>query len=483
MVPAPDYARNGTVPFVSHDGRLHADAGPLHVCIRGTRDIDTAQQTLTMRAGETIAFALTTSEVADCDDQPWSVERARVLLRETREFWWRWIGQVRYDGPYQELVWRSALALKLMTYAPTGAIIAAPTTSLPEQIGGGRNWDYRFTWLRDASFTLYAFFQLGLSEEARHFFAWLTRIGIGGNHHPTIDNLYTLDGHRNPHEITLDHLEGYRGSCPVRIGNGAARQLQLDVYGEVLDSAYLYARYGGEIGGELWEDLRAIVDLAIARWEEPDSSIWEVRGGERHFTYSKVMCWTAVDRGLRLAERYGLPHDSERWRQARMRIHRRVMREGFSKQLNAFTQYLQGDVLDASLLRMAQVRFLPMRDRRLASTVDAIAEGLREGVLIRRYRPRETPDGVPGDEGAFLMCSYWLIDAYAHLGRLEDAERLFEQVASFQAACGLLSEEADGRTGELLGNFPQAFTHLALVGAAVNIERLRHKQLGKHGLH
>ncbi|HXA28146.1 MAG TPA: glycoside hydrolase family 15 protein [Candidatus Angelobacter sp.] len=482
MMPAPDYARDGMVPFASHNGRLHADAGPLHICIRASCDMDGPRQTLTLRAGDAIAFAMVTSESEDCDDdQPWSVERARVLLRETREYWWKWIGQVRYDGPYQELVWRSALALKLMTYSPTGAIIAAPTTSIPEQIGGTRNWDYRFTWLRDASFTLYAFFQLGLTEEAHHFFAWLTRIGIGGNHHPTIDNLYTLDGHRNPHEVVLDHLEGYRGSRPVRIGNGAARQLQLDVYGEVLDSAYLYARFGGEVGGDvrgdLWQDLRAIVELAIARWEEPDSSIWEVRGGERHFTYSKVMCWVAVDRGLRLAERYGLPHDSERWRQARMRIHRRVMRDGFNRKLNAFTQTLGGDTLDASLLRMAQVRFLPMRDARMVSTIDAIAAGLREGVLIRRYL-RESSDGVPGDEGAFLMCSYWLVDAYAHLGRLEDAERLFEQVSSFQATCGLLAEEADGRTGELLGNFPQAFTHLALVGAAVNIERLRHREMG-----
>jgi GH15 family glucan-1,4-alpha-glucosidase len=482
MAPAPDYGRNGAVPLAAHDGRLHADAGRLHICIRGSGGIDAPQQTFTLRAGEAVAYALIASDSQDCDDQPWTVERARVLLRETREFWWRWIGTVRYDGPYQEPVWRSALALKLMTYSPTGAIIAAPTTSLPELIGGERNWDYRFTWLRDAAFTLYAFFQLGLTDEAHAFFDWLARIGIGGSDHPGVDNLYTLDGGRNAHEYTLDHLEGYRGSRPVRIGNGAARQLQLDVYGEVMDSAYLYARFGGGITQQLWKELRAIVDLAIARWEEPDSSIWEVRGGERHFTYSKVMCWTAVDRGLRIAERYGLPHDAERWRTARTRIHRRVVAEGFSTRLNAFTQSLGSEVLDASLLRMLQVRFLPDRDPRLAGTVDAIAERLREGVLVRRYRSHETQDGLPGGEGAFLLCSFWLVDAYAHLGRLEEAERLFERLLSLQAGCGLFSEEADGRTGDLLGNYPQAFTHLALVGAAVNIERLRHRQLGVRGL-
>jgi GH15 family glucan-1,4-alpha-glucosidase len=482
MVPAPGYARDEMVPFSVDDGRFHAEMGHLHICIRGSARVDKPRQMLTLRAGDSVAYALITSDANDCGDDEWSLERARALLRETREFWWRWVSKVHYDGPYQEPVWRSALALKLMTYTPSGAIIAAPSTSLPEQIGGQRNWDYRFTWLRDASFTLYAFFQLGLVEEAHAFFNWLMRIGIGDSGKPRLDNLYTLDGHRNPHEFVLDHLDGYRGSRPVRVGNGAARQLQLDVYGEVLDSAYLYARFGGEIAPELWKDLRAIVDLAIARWEEPDSSIWEVRGGERHFTYSKMMCWVAVDRGLRLAARYGLPHDEARWKTARNRIHRRVVAEGFSKRCNAFTQSLGSDVLDASMLRMAQVRFLPDRDPRLVSTVERIATDLRDGVLVRRYNPEETDDGLPGGEGAFLACSFWLVDAYAHMGDLEQAQRLFERMLSFLPPCGLLSEEADPRTGDLLGNFPQAFTHLSLVGAAVNIERLRHRQLGTHGL-
>jgi GH15 family glucan-1,4-alpha-glucosidase len=482
IVPAPGYAQGSTETFHAEEGRYHGDTETLHVCVRATRRIDGPRHVLEMRAGDVVAFALCTNTPGECDPLPWSVERAMGLSREAQEFWWRWAGRIRYDGPYQEPVLRSALALKLMTYSPTGAIIAAPTTSLPERIGGERNWDYRYTWLRDASFTLYAFFQLGLTEEAMGFFAWLSNIGVGRRGHPGVDNLYTLDGERNVAERTLDHLDGYRGSRPVRIGNGAARQLQLDVYGEVLDSAYLYARFGGDISKALWKELRAIVDLTIARWQEPDSSIWEVRGGERHFTYSKLMCWVAVDRGLRLAERYRLPHDAERWRSARLAIHRRVVMHGWSEKQQAFAQSLGSDVLDASVLRMSQVRFLSDRDPRIASTVDAIARRLREGPLVRRYRTEESDDGVSGDEGAFLMCSFWLVDAYAHLGRLEDAQRLFERLLTFGSGCGLFSEEADDRTGELLGNYPQAFTHLALVGAAVNIERLRHRQLSPHGL-
>jgi len=482
IVPAPDYARRTASSFASEDGRYHGDTGALHVCIRASSPLEGPRETLDMSAGDSIAFALSTNDAGECDPLHWSVERARGLLRETQEFWWRWVGRIRYDGPYQEPVWRSALALKLMTYSPTGAIIAAPTTSLPEQIGGERNWDYRYTWLRDASFTLFALFQLGLTEEAHAFFQWLSHIGVGSSGHPGVDNLYTVEGKRNAPESTLDHLSGYRGSRPVRIGNGAARQLQLDVYGEVLDSAYLFARFGGEISRSLWKELSAIVELAIARWQEPDSSIWEVRGVERHFTYSAMMCWTAVDRGLRIAERYRLPHDSDRWRSARRTMHRRVVTKGWSEKRQAFAQTLGGDELDASLLRMSQVRFLPDRDPRIVSTVEAIAHHLREGVLVRRYRVEEAQDGLAGDEGAFLMCSYWLVDAYAHMGRLEDAQRLFERLLVFPSSCGLLAEEADARTGELLGNYPQAFTHLALVGAAVNIERRRHRELGAHGL-
>jgi GH15 family glucan-1,4-alpha-glucosidase len=482
MHPAPDSARADVSGFRGQGRRFHGDAAGQHLCIRATASLSGAHTEHHLTSGETIAFALSCSPSGRCPRDGWTVERAWDLYHQTTEYWWRWAQRITYHGPFTYPVQRSALALKLMTYAPTGAIVAAPSCSLPEAVGQGRNWDYRYTWLRDASFTLYAFFQLGLVDEATGFFGWLTELGIGSTT-GAIDNLYTIDGSRDTMEITLPHLTGYRRSRPVRVGNAAARQLQLDVYGEVLDSAYLWARFGGQIDARLWTELHAIVDLAIAQWELPDASIWEVRGANQHFTYSKVMCWVAVDRGLRIAERFGLRHDAERWRSARRAMHRRVIAQGWNPTLGAFSQTLGGDTCDAALLRMSQVRFLDDRDPRMRSTVDTIGRRLREGALVRRYLVEETDDGLGSDEGAFLMCSFWLVDALAHMGEVEDAERLFERLLCFSAPLGLLSEEADARTGELLGNYPQAFTHLALVGAAVNIERARHRRLSTRGLH
>jgi len=481
LQPAPDYGRVRPSSFRIEGQRMHGDAGALHVCVRGSVPMGGHTAEHRLQVGEALSFALSVSNAGECPREEWTVGEARSRLRITQDFWWHWAEGVRYSGPYQQPVWRSALALKLMTYAPTGAIVAAPTTSLPEAVGGVRNWDYRFTWLRDASFTLYAFFQLGLTDEAHQFFHWMVRSGIAVRGAP-LDNLYSLDGKRNMEERELRHLAGYRDSKPVRLGNGAAQQLQLDVYGEVLDSAYLFARFGGEISRRLWKELNDIVELAIAKWELPDASIWEVRGDDQHFTYSKMMCWVAVDRGLRIAERFGLPYDAPRWRSARRAIHRRVLSEGWNASLGSFTQTLGGSGLDAALLRMSQVRFLSTRDPRLRSTMRALATRLRDGELLRRYRLDETDDGLPGEEGAFLMCSFWLADALAHIGELEQAQRHFEQLLTFASPLGLLAEECDGRTGELLGNFPQAFTHLSLVGAAVNIERARHRTLAVKGL-
>ena len=480
--PAPDYA-DGRARFRAEGYRIHGNSETLHVCLQSTVAVTGPTVRWRMRAGDTIALALRSDKRGPCASprRLWSVEHARDLARTTQEYWWRWIDRCNYRGPYQEPVIRSALALKLMTYSPTGAIVAAPTTSLPEEVGGERNWDYRFTWLRDASFTLYAFFQVGMTAEANAFFAWLMRIGLG-RRGSDVANLYTLDGDPHADEHELSQLSGYRDSAPVRIGNAAIHQLQLDVYGELLDSAYVFARFGGVISRSLWSELRAVVNLAIDRWQLPDASIWEPRGQDQHYTYSKMMCWVAVDRGLRLAKRFALPHDEARWVAARRDIHRAVTSRGYSQRLRSFTQALDGEELDASLLRMTQVRFLPDSDPRLLSTIDAVATNLGRGVLVHRYDARTTADGIEGGEGAFLLCSFWLADALAHVGRLEDAQRWFEKLLAFASPLQLYSEEVDTRTGELLGNFPQAFTHLSLIGAAVNIERARHRALGVHGL-
>ena len=482
FVPKPEFGLSESQFEIDGERHIHANPGRLHLCLTSTIDLGATDTVFTLRSGETAAFALRSSRSGRCSSNAWTVERARQVMRRTRQFWWQWVGQVAYDGPYQEHVWRSALALKLMTYAPTGAIVAAPTTSLPEAIGGDRNWDYRFTWLRDASFTLFAFFQLGLVDEAEEFFGWLSQRHLGEGRR-RVPNLFNLSGGTRATEIELSHLEGYRRSRPVRIGNAASRQLQLDVYGEVLDSAYIYARFGGDISRTLWRELRAIVDLAIERWQLPDSSIWEVRSERRHFTYSKLMCWVAVDRGLRLAEHYHLPHDAVGWRRARRAIHRRITQEGWSPSRSSFTQTLGGDALDAAVLRMSQTRCLPDHDPRIVSTVRAIEEHLGSGELVKRYRLDESEDGLEGSEGGFFMTSFWLVDAMAHIGELEQAQRRFEHLLAFASPLGLFSEEVDPANGTLLGNFPQAFTHLALVGAAVNIERARRRRLGVRGLH
>jgi GH15 family glucan-1,4-alpha-glucosidase len=479
--PAPDFGRSEPQIAV-HERDFLVTAGAMDLSLSTSVALAGVDAVFTLHTGEAAAFGLCTGRAGRVEHPRWSVEMARGFLRTSQQYWWRWIQQVSYDGPYRQPVWRSALVLKLLTYSPTGAILAAPTTSLPESIGGPRNWDYRYTWLRDASFMLYAFFQLGLTSEAEEFFHWLTHRHLA-ERNTRLPNIFDLSGRAHLEEHELTHLDGYRHSRPVRVGNGAAFQLQLDVYGELMDSAYVYARFNHDISGELWKELHGIVELAIARWQEPDSSIWEVRSEPQDFTYSKLMCWVAVDRGLRIAERFKHPHDSSRWKAARRAIHRRITAEGYSEELGAFTQVLGGDALDSSLLRMSQVRFLPDRDPRIISTIRAIERRLGEGPLVCRYRQEETDDGLESSEGAFFMTSFWLSDALAHAGDLEGAQRKFERLLTFASPVGLFSEEVDTHTGDLLGNYPQGFTHLALVGAAVNIERARHRKIGARGLH
>jgi GH15 family glucan-1,4-alpha-glucosidase len=470
----PDYGSLDN-PLKPDAGRLHGEASGHHVCVTGTTPLVGPQQEFEVKPGQSVAFGLTVNQPHRCGQGAGTLTQVRARLRETQQFWWGWSARCNYSGPYRNHVLRSALALKLMTYSPTGALVAAATTSLPESIGGPRNWDYRFTWLRDASFSLYTLFQLGYESEAHDFMQWLTHLTL----EKKVRNFYTLDGDESPPERELQHLSGYRGSRPVRIGNAAADQLQLDVYGEVLDCAYIYSRRGGLVSDELWTELCHLTDLAAERWPDPDASIWEVRGRNQGFTYSKVMCWVALDRACKIGQRSGLSPPPARWHEARSAVHRSITRRGWSDRLKAFTQVFDGDSLDAAALRLPQVGFLGPDDPRLRQTVDAIARDLSLGPMVRRYDVTATDDGLKGTEGAFVMCAFWLVDALAHAGELEEAELRFQSVLSLSSPLGLFSEEIDPQSGELLGNFPQAFSHLALVAAAVNIERQRHHVLGQ----
>jgi len=400
-------------------------------------------------------------EIDDTD-----VDRDELLerLAETREFWAGWSSRCSYEGPYREQVLRSALVLKALTNSPTGAIVAAPTTSLPEEIGGVRNWDYRYTWLRDAALDLYALFSLGYTDEAHDFMGWVKRTTAGRAHDLQI--MYGVGGERLLHEVELEALEGYRGSRPVRIGNGAFTQFQPDIYGELLDTAWLYHKNGGEIDDVFWELCAGIVDVVEERWERPDHGIWEIRDDPRHFTHSKVMAWVAVDRAIRLARARGLPADLERWTRLRRDMRTRIEAEGVDPDTGAFVQSFGDTALDAANLLIPLVRFLPADDPRVRATFERIERELTEDGLVLRYR---ADDGLPGGEGAFVICSFWLVDNLAQAGETERARELFERLAGFANDLGLLAEEVDPRTGEHLGNFPQAFSHVGLIGAAINL--------------
>jgi GH15 family glucan-1,4-alpha-glucosidase len=423
-----------------------------------------ATATWTLAAGDATAFILT------CQESPSIVWRSDVaagctrLLDETVGFWRTWIGRCTYDGAYSDVVRRSALALKLLDYAPTGAIIAAPTASLPEEIGGVRNWDYRYSWLRDTAFTVYALYAIGYRDEAEAFLNWIIEVERGGP--ASLQIMYGVDGERRLDEAELNHLAGYRGSRPVRIGNGAYTQRQHDVYGETLDCAFLLQKHGGLITDELWTFLRAIVDYICEVWGEPDDGIWEVRSGARHFVYSKALCWVGVDRGIKIAERGGLPANLKRWRAARAAIHEDLFARGYSEREGAFTQDYSTDELDASALALLLRGVLPPDDPRMASTVDRVAEVLGTGGLVHRYS-EAAEDGLTGSEGAFLMCSFWLVDCYALMGRREEARALLDHLIGLANDVGLYAEQIHPESKQHLGNFPQAFTHIALINAVL----------------
>jgi len=399
------------------------------------------------------------------------VAEAQTLFDETVAFWQDWVGQSTYSGRWREELQRSAITLKLLTYAPSGGLVAAPTAGLPEQIGGERNWDYRFTWVRDASFSVDTLMRMGFFDEAAAFGRWLRdRVSqpTGSDTGP-LNIMYRIDGDPHLSEEVLDDWEGYRGSFPVRIGNGAAGQLQLDIYGEAMEALWNLDRAGGEIGQPGWLAITRILDWLVDNWDQPEEGIWETRGGRKDFTYGRLMCWVAFDRAIRLATVRGRPAPLTRWMAERDAIYTQIMEKGWSDERQAFVQQYGETVLDASLLKMTQVGFVSPHDPMWISTLAAMREELVSDSLVYRYDPGASPDGLRGSEGTFSLCTFLYVDALARAGRLDEARITFEKMLTYANHLGLFSEEI-GLTGEQIGNFPQAFTHLALIDAAITLD-------------
>jgi GH15 family glucan-1,4-alpha-glucosidase len=459
------------VPWVRRlDGGIWAVAGPdalrvqTPVPLRGENLTTVAD--FTVAEGERIPFALTWYPSHRAAPPRIDAEEG---IRRTEAWWREWVGRCTYDGEWRDAVVRSLITLKAMTYAPTGGMVAAVTTSLPEQIGGVRNWDYRCCWLRDATFTLYALLTAGYEDEARAWREWLLRAVAGTP--DQLQSMYGLAGERRLTELEIDWLPGYEGSSPVRIGNAAHRQFQLDVFGELSDTAHVAYRAGLEPDANAWHVRRAQLDHLESAWKEPDNGIWEMRGPRRHFTHSKVMAWVAVDRAVKAFERFGLDGPVERWRRLRAVIHEEVCRCGFDAALGSFVQYYGAEELDASLLMIPLVGFLPASDPRVHGTVAAIERQLTRDGFVTRYPASAARDGLPAGEAAFLLCTFWLADNFALLGRRDDARRVFERLLSIRNDVGLLAEQYDPAAQRLLGNFPQAFSHVALANTAYNLSR------------
>src|SRR5579872_156099 len=455
------------VPWVRNvHGELRAVAGP--DCLRLESDVPLRGQDLTtvgefdVHPHERVGFVLTwhPSYVEDTKHVD-----AAVAVAATERAWSRWVRRCTYSGPWRDAVVRSLVVLKALTDAPTGGMVAAPTTSLPERIGGVRNWDYRFCWLRDATFTLLALLGAGFEDEARAWREWLLRAAAGDP--AKLQIMYGVDGRRRLPEQELGWLPGYEASRPVRCGNAAHTQLQFDVYGEVMDAMYQCDRFGIEPEAAFWNLLRMLLECLEGKWHEPDEGIWEVRGPRRHFVHSKVMAWVAFDRGLSLMTAAGFDGPADRWRAQCEKIKAEVCTRGFDRDLGAFVQSYGSKHLDASLLMIPLVGFLPASDARVRGTIEAIERQLCDGGLVRRYGTDRSVDGLPRVEGAFLACSFWLADCLALLGRRDDARALFERVLALRSDVGLLSEEYDLERRRLVGNFPQAFSHVALVNAAL----------------
>ncbi|MFP4383977.1 MAG: glycoside hydrolase family 15 protein [Spirochaetia bacterium] len=487
--PAFDYARGDGKTEVSGNRAVFRGPG-LSMGLSGPIDLNHVPRSNSVPGGVCGDFRLRENESATfdfhripdggCCSRELNQDESVTLFRETIAFWKSWISKSTYQGRWRETVNRSALTLKLLTFQPTGAIVAAVTAGLPERTGGQRNWDYRYTWIRDAAFTLYGLLRIGFTEEAGAFMSWIEERTYDLNPDGSLQTMYGIDGRKNLTEAKLDHLEGYKGSGPVRIGNSAYNQLQLDIYGELMDSVYLYNKYGAPISYDFWQQLRKLLNWVTENWQRKDEGIWEMRGGRADFTYSKLMCWVALDRGLRLADKRSFPGDRDIWIAGRDRIYEDIMEKGYSRERRSFVQSYGSTVLDAAALIMPLVFFVSPTDRRMLSTLNEIMKPPQEGGLVSdsltyRYNTSAASDGLSGNEGTFNICSFWLTEALTRAGRtdpsrLDQARLMFEKMLGYANHLGLYSEET-GPSGEALGNFPQAFTHLALISAAYNLDR------------
>ncbi len=478
-LPAFDYARRDHSVSIEKSGAIFSSGD---ICLGLATNVrlqknerEAAGATFTLREGERATFVLAHLEEGEGPGEILSDVDFDELLHSTLRYWRRWLSQSTYHGRWREMVHRSALVLKLMVYDPTGALVASPTMGLPERIGGARNWDYRYTWLRDAALALYALIYVGFEDEARNFMGWL-KDRCQEDEDGLLQPLYGIDGRTDITEKELTHLSGYMNSSPVRLGNGAYTQRQLDLYGAVLDAAYLYNKHGAPLDYDLWKNLRKILDWLSENWREPDEGIWEVRGGRRQFVSSKLLSWVALERAGRIARQRGLPAGDGRWMAERDAIYEEIMEKGWNPQKNSFVQYYGSDALDASLLMMPLVKFVGPTDPRWIATLDRIQQELTYDTLVDRYKVENAaPDGLEGPEGSFSLCSFWLVECLTQAGRLGEARLALEKMFSYANHLGLYAEEV-GHSGEALGNFPQAFTHLALISAAVHLDRA----LGAH---
>lgn len=474
--PAFNYGRSGHKIEKRKDELIFESEGADGTAFRLRTDVPVeivngaATAEFTLKGGASATFILEDARggrPSDSEDPHHAID----AFKQTMNYWRGWIRQSTYHGRWREMVNRSALALKLLTSHKHGAIVAAPTFGLPEEVGGERNWDYRFTWIRDASFTLYGLMRLGHTSEAASFMKWIEQRCHELTAEGSLQIMYALDGHHELTEESLPHFEGYRKSAPVRIGNGAYNQLQLDIYGELMDSVYLYNKYGEPISYDFWSQITRLINWVCDHWQLPDEGIWETRGGRQEFTYSRVMCWVAVDRAIRLAHKRSFPAPLERWYKVRDAIYRDVYENFWNARRGTFIQHKGSKNVDAACLLMPLVKFIGPTDPRWMSTLDAIEESLVEDSLVYRYNFCEgSTDGLSGEEGTFSMCSFWYVECLSRAGDLEQARFFFEKALGYANHLGLYSEEL-GPRGEHLGNFPQAFTHLALISAAYNLDQ------------